>query len=246
MGTFLPQKLFFSSFTCSCAARLLHHHLPGQLEAFLPGNMRRHLERWGSPCQLSVQGECVWMCPFSAGVREMQHLRSQHQQWPSNSHLQPLGGLGRLFWQTITLLMANFSMETFLCQVDFQIWTLLECFTYFTRTGATDFALLKHKQTKKVLKIILPVLEEEGNLEIQNQKCMFYLSWCSWTGHLRFCRLRDLLAGNSHAVSPGCAPTHTTPEQKFSCDCIHRLLQAMLGLGTLIEFKWTVLPMYCF
>lgn len=92
----------------------------------------------------------------------------------------------------------------------------------------------------------LACLEKEGTLEIQNQKCMFYLSCCSWTGDLRFCRLRDLLADNSHAVSPGYAPTHTTPEQKFSCDCIHRLLQAMLGLGTLMNLSALFFPCIAF
>lgn len=38
-----------------------------------------------------------------------------------------------------------------------------------------DFALLKNRQTKRSFKRLLPVPEEEGTLEIQNQRCVFYL-----------------------------------------------------------------------
>lgn len=98
-------------------------------------------------------------------------------------------------------------METFLWQVYFQIWTLMEClaqiFCYFTRTGmeeSIDFVLPKIRQ-EKALKRPLPVPEKESTLEIHTQRCTFCLCGKSLDVYeletSRFADWIDAVAGKS-------------------------------------------------
>lgn len=84
-----------------------------------------------------------------------------------------------LYWWLIL------QMETLLCQVYFQIWTLLEYFAYFTRTGAketTDFAIFKQSKQKKSFKNNLACFRKGGhswNLESKVHVLSFlvFMNW---------------------------------------------------------------------
>lgn len=73
-------------------------------------------------------------------------------------------------------------METFLCWVYFQTWTLLEClaqiFCHFTKTRveeSIDFALLKNRQTKKFLKDSCLFQKRRALLKSRMKVTQFYL-----------------------------------------------------------------------
>lgn len=245
MGTFLPQKLsglllfllnaFLCSKTLSPPPSSTARGFPAR-ESEEKAPWRGEAARVGFLCTLCWGGRVdvpEWgVGSGTGGTCGVTALAASW--WPGQ------GSFDRpwLCWRLIL------QMETFLCQVDFQIWTLLECFAYFTRTGVkenTDFALLKNKQTnkKRLLQDSCLFQKRRARLKSRIKNACFIFLVVRELETSGFADWEICWQINSHAVSPGCAPAHTTPEQlqKFSCDCIHRLLQAVLGLGTLIEFK---------
>lgn len=126
---------------------------------------------------------------------------------------------------------------------------------HFRRTGleeSTDFILPLKQVNKKSLKVPCLCYNRNTLLKSGIKSAFYYLCGklpddFEWET-LGFVDWIEVVADEfpKQSVSTGRAPAELTSEQEFSCDCIHGLLQAVLGLGSLIEHKRTVPPMNSF